>query len=171
MQRLEVFNEFCELFLIYTMICFSDANLGLDYTVNYYDYMFLLGMGFNVLVHVFFMLKASVISTKDRIKDRCCKPKIAAKAPADGSPIVLKPIDAAGDIENDARAKYLDMAGKNALQTINEEVDDEQSQLESQQKEDQASSNLKKFSAVAQAKDNLSLGKVEAQSMAANQLI
>ena len=123
MQGLEVFNEFCELFLIYTMICFSDANLGLEYTVNYYDYMFLLGMGFNVLVHVFFMLKASVISTKDRIKDKCCKPKTVVKAPAEG-PIVLKPIDAAGDIENDARAKYLDIAGKNALQTINE-VDDE----------------------------------------------
>ncbi len=124
MQGLEVFNEFCELFLIYAMICFSDANLGLDYTVNYYDYMFLLGMGFNVLVHVYFMLKASVISTKDRIKDKCCKSKTAVKAPAQG-PIVLKPIDAVGDIESDARAKYLDMAGKNALQVINEEEEDE----------------------------------------------
>ena len=81
MQGLEIFNEVCSLALVYVMICFSNANVGLEYTVNYYDFAFLLGMGVNLIVHVYLLVKDSVLSIKDKIKAKFCKAKSVAKGP------------------------------------------------------------------------------------------
>jgi hypothetical protein len=75
MQGLEIFNEVCTLALSYVMICLTDANLSLVHTANYYDYAFLFGMVVNLAVHVFLLIKDSVLSLKDKIKAKVCKPK------------------------------------------------------------------------------------------------
>jgi len=81
MQGLEVFNELCSVILIYVMMCFSDANNDLEYTANYYDFAFLFGMAVNLIVHVYLLVKDSVLSIKDKIKARCFKTKAVAKGP------------------------------------------------------------------------------------------
>ena len=80
MQQLEIFNEVCTLALVYVMICFSDWNLNIELTEHYYDIAFMMGMAINLLVHVYFLIKASCISVKDKIKNKCCKRKQVKKA-------------------------------------------------------------------------------------------
>ena len=84
MQSLEIFNEVCSVVLIYVMICFSDANLGLEYTANYYDFAFLAGMAVNLIVHVYLLVKDSFLSMKDSIKAKFCKTNKATKGPISG---------------------------------------------------------------------------------------
>ena len=74
MQRLEIFNEICTLFLTYNMLCFSeDANLQLVDSVHYYDSIFVGGILLNLAVHVFFLLKDSFMNIADNLKAKCCK--------------------------------------------------------------------------------------------------
>ena len=80
MQGLEIFNEVCTLALVYVMICFSDWNLNKEITEHYYDIAFMTGMAINLLVQVYFLIKASCISVKDKIKNKCCKKKQVKKA-------------------------------------------------------------------------------------------
>ena len=75
MQGLEIFNEVCTLALTYVLICLTDANQAVAYTVNYYDYAFMFGMATNLAVHVFLLIKESALSIKDSIKAKLCKPK------------------------------------------------------------------------------------------------
>lgn len=81
MQHLEVFNEVCTIFLIYVMTCFTDANQKYLEDPMYYDIAFLVGCGVNVIVHLYFLTKDSVLNVKARITSKCCKTK-AKKAPA-----------------------------------------------------------------------------------------
>lgn len=103
MQQLEIFNEVCTLALVYVMICFSDWNLNLEITEHYYDIAFMVGMAVNLLVHVYFLIKASCVSTKDKIKDKCCKKKQVKKAVLKSkfvSPNELGVIKEEADLEN-----------------------------------------------------------------------
>lgn len=75
MQGLEIFNEFCTLGLSYILICLTDGNVNLWHSAMYYDYAFLSGMGINLAVHVFLLIKDSALSIKDKIKAKLCKPK------------------------------------------------------------------------------------------------
>ena len=75
MQGLEIFNELCTLGLSYILICLTDGNVNLWHSAMYYDYAFLSGMGINLAVHVFLLIKDSALSIKDKIKAKLCKPK------------------------------------------------------------------------------------------------
>jgi len=57
------------------MVCFTDANEALYLTENYYDFAFMTGMAFNLLVHVYFLLKSSFFEIRDTIKTKCFKQK------------------------------------------------------------------------------------------------
>ena len=69
--------------MVYTMIAFSDGNPHLDTTRLYYDISFMVCIGGNLLVHVYFLVKDSFLSTKAKIKAKCCKKK--AKLGVSGS--------------------------------------------------------------------------------------
>ena len=75
MQGLEIFNEFCTLGLTYILMCLTSGNVNLWHSATYYDYAFLSGMGINLSVHVFLLIKDSALSIKDKIKAKLCKSK------------------------------------------------------------------------------------------------
>ena len=79
MQKLEVFNEVCEILLGYVLLTFSDANSQLAPSEVYMDYSFLVVAGFNIAVQLFFLVKDSVVSGKDYCKAKCCKKTVVAK--------------------------------------------------------------------------------------------
>ena len=61
------------------MLCFSDANIYREKSPIYLDIVFLSSMSFNVLVHLYFLMKDSVTNIKEKIKSKCLKkaPKAA----------------------------------------------------------------------------------------------
>ena len=69
----------CTIILIYIMFCFSDANIYRHKSPIYLDCVFLASMAINVLVHLYFLMKGSVLNMKATIKSKCCKKKEAAK--------------------------------------------------------------------------------------------
>ena len=73
MNRIEIFNEFTNLLLNYTLFLFSPANLGYDDSSFYYDMAFVAILGSNLLVHCAFLTIDSVKSIIKKIKNKCCK--------------------------------------------------------------------------------------------------
>ena len=72
-HKLELFNEVCTLIIIYTMMCFSEANIYREDKRIYVDIVFLASMGLNILVHLYFLMKGSVTNIKNKIKKKCCQ--------------------------------------------------------------------------------------------------
>jgi len=71
--KLEIFNDICMVILA-DIICFFSAanNSEIDTTM---DITFIAFLFSNVLVHLYFLVKDTVLSLKERIKNRCCRKK------------------------------------------------------------------------------------------------
>ena len=54
MQKLEVFNTYTELVLLYIVLCFTNANEFHDFLI--YDIAFIVCLGGNITVHMFLLL-------------------------------------------------------------------------------------------------------------------
>ena len=71
-QRLEEFNNVTEVFLLYSVLTFTDANPS--YLNIVYDIIFITPLIGNICVHFYFLLKSSFYELKERIlKNKCCK--------------------------------------------------------------------------------------------------
>ena len=73
--KMEVFNELMILLMVYSMMCLSDANTGLAGHMLVFDMMFLSCVIMSLSVAIGFLLKEAIISNKNKIKKKCCKPK------------------------------------------------------------------------------------------------
>ena len=65
---------------MYVLTCFSDDNSRFEDDTKVYDYVFLSGVGINVLAHLYFLMKDSVLTVKTKIRSFFCKKKETAKA-------------------------------------------------------------------------------------------
>ena len=74
MQKLEIFNEFTMIGLIYCVMSFSPVNLEMENNEAWVVGAFLVCLCGNMLVHLYFLMKDSYLSTKDKCK-RCCNKK------------------------------------------------------------------------------------------------
>lgn len=85
MQKLELLNEITNILLMYTISCFSPANVAGVANILPIDITFLTLLGGNICVHLYFLLKDTYISVKEKcIKAKakgffCCKKTINAR--------------------------------------------------------------------------------------------
>jgi uncharacterized membrane protein len=85
MQKLELLNEVTSILLMYTISCFSSANVAGVANMLPIDITFLTLLGGNICVHLYFLLKDTYISVKEKcIKAKakgffCCKKTINAR--------------------------------------------------------------------------------------------
>ena len=78
-MRLELFNEVTAIFLINILPIFSDYNLiGSDAVIEA-DILFLFVLSTNLTVHLFFLIKGSIIDCKRKCRKRCNKAKAKKK--------------------------------------------------------------------------------------------
>ena len=71
-QKLEEFNNITEVFLLYSVLTFTDANPS--YLSVVYDVIFITPLIGNICVHFYFLLKSSYYELKERVlKNRCYK--------------------------------------------------------------------------------------------------
>ena len=66
MQKLEIFNTCTELLMMYTIMCFTDANQYSMLLV--FDVSFIVMLIGNICVHLFFLLKSTFIDLKNSWK-------------------------------------------------------------------------------------------------------
>ena len=62
MQKLEVFNTYTELVLLYIVLCFTNANEFRDYLI--YDMAFIVCLAGNITVHMSLLLKSTFVDLK-----------------------------------------------------------------------------------------------------------
>lgn len=72
--KLDIFNEFTTIILVDLLTCFSGANTKpLDFEM---DIFFLVGLFGNIAVHLYFLVKNSVVGLKQSCKRKCCQKKV-----------------------------------------------------------------------------------------------
>ena len=74
-QKLEVFNEFTTLAMIYMMLTFSAANAQAEGSNPEIEIIFIASIGFNLMIHLGLMLRDSILGWKAKIKRKCCMKK------------------------------------------------------------------------------------------------
>ena len=77
MQKLEIFNELTNLALMYTILCFSKANILINEFEMPYNIAFMCFLCGNLATHLFFILYDTCVETRKKCKKSkycpCCK--------------------------------------------------------------------------------------------------
>ena len=83
MQKLDIFNEFTTLALMYTVLCFSRANILVGEYEMPYDIAFMCFLCGNMATHLFFLIRDTCIESREKCKKgkccKCCKKNSALK--------------------------------------------------------------------------------------------
>ena len=73
MQKLEIFNEITNILLVYSISCFSSANVAALDNEFPLDVTFMLLLSGNLCVHIYFLVKDTCVSSKRKCKKaKCC---------------------------------------------------------------------------------------------------
>lgn len=72
MERLELFNEVTFVAMTYSLACFSDLVPDAE-TRSYVGYSFIAFAVINVIIHLFFVLKHTLTTLKNKICRRCIR--------------------------------------------------------------------------------------------------
>ena len=79
MLKMEILNEVTTVILVDLLLCFSEGNANPDEFEL--DIAFLACLFANLSVHLFFLIKDSIVSIKESCKRKCCNKRRTAKAP------------------------------------------------------------------------------------------
>ena len=72
--KLDIFNEVTTIILVDILTCFSGANtMPLDFEM---DIFFLVGLFGNIAMHLYFLVKNSLVGIKRSCKKKCCQKKV-----------------------------------------------------------------------------------------------
>ena len=125
MQKLDIFNEVTTIMLVYVILCFSAANINGPRNELPLDAALMAFLCQNLFVHLYFLIKDSCISAKEKCKKgkccACCRKNKASSAP-------LAKYEASTAAESKAKIGPLDVVKEEGSDEYDEEDDDSERQ-------------------------------------------